>query len=67
MKKFKRIRCLLSDAMLSIALYTSLLIPVLLHSGNYISISNIFVYSVASVGGMCICERSKTLTDDLFL
>ncbi|HDK0224727.1 TPA: hypothetical protein PRT16_004537 [Escherichia coli] len=74
MKKFKCIRCLVSGALLSMILYVSLLIPVLLHSGDYISISNILVmticgsiYSVASVEFvMCICERSKTLTDNLF-
>ncbi|EHY3138016.1 hypothetical protein K4C27_004716 [Escherichia coli] len=74
MKKIKRVRCLLSDALLSMILYTSLLIPVLLHSGDYIGFSNILVmticggiYSVASVECvMCICERSETLTDNLF-
>ncbi|EFD5014093.1 TPA: hypothetical protein J1129_004481 [Escherichia coli] len=74
MKKFKRIRCLLSDALLSMILYTSLLIPVLLHSDDYIGFSNILVmticggiYSVASVECvMCICERSETRADNLF-
>lgn len=74
-KKIESIHFLLPDALLSMTLYITLLIPVLFADSDYTDIKNILltamcgnIYSIASVEVISrICDRSDTLKHNLIL